>query len=224
MIQGEIMITQPEPFFRQTAVTVRTTDNEILTGVGYPNAFIDPITGNFHGTYEGPYPGQGVMVGFLNGNAHSPIVVNRFPYQGNKNTLLSPMYNNPMTKQLRDATDIIIGHFSGSFLSFNTGLISGKLPGSISLSAKTDIEISALVSASMTATTTTINGDAELKLTGGIIQIKSTAQSMRTLIDGLFGVLVQLKTAGSPTTHVIDASTVSLLNAEKAKWALLLEE
>lgn len=231
LIQGEILITEPEPFFKQTVVTVRTAENEILSEVGYPNAFVDPITGNVHGMYEGPYPGQGVMVGFLNGNSHSPVVVNRYPYQGNKNTVLSPLYNTPMARSLYDATDIVIGHFTGSLLSFNTGLISGKLPGSVTLSATTemdisattDMAISALISASVTATTTTINGDAELKLTGGIIQIKSTAQSMKDLIDGLFGVLVQLKTAGSPTTHVIDATTIALLNAEKAKWALLLE-
>jgi hypothetical protein len=231
MIQGEILITQPEPLFRQTAVTVRTDNNEILTGVGYPNAFIDPITGNLHGTYEGPYPGQSVMVGFLNGNSHSPVVVNRYPYQGNKNTLLTPLYNSPMTRSMYDATDIIIGHFTGSVLSFNTGLLSGKLPGSVTmsattameLSATTDMAISALVTASVTATSTTINGDAELKLTGGIIQIKSTAQSMKTLIDGLFDVLTKFGTAGSPVKHVVDPATIALLNAEKAKWALLLE-
>lgn len=231
VIKGEVLLPQPEPFFRQNACTVKLAKGGMISGVAYPGAFIDPITGNLHGSFEGVIPGQMVTVGFLNGNSAAPYVVNRYPYQGVANSLTEFAYHQPLTQHLYDSTDVLMGHFSGSIIRFNTGLISGKLPGSISVEAMTDLEmtantafsVSSLISASVSSLTTTINGDAELKLNGGIIQIKSTAQSMKTLIDGLIDILVGFKTAGSPTNHVTDPSVIIKLNAEKVKWAGLLE-
>lgn len=232
VLKGEVMTPQPEPFFRQNAVTVKLAKGGVITGVAYPNAFIDPITGNLHGSFEGVIPGQMVTVGFLDGNSSAPYIVNRYPYQGVANSLTEFAYHQPLTQHMYDATDVLIGHFSGSIIRFNTGLISGKLPGSISVEAMTDLEMTAntkfsvasLLEASISSLATTINGDAELKLNGGIIQIKSTAQSMKTLIDSLIGILVGFKTVGSPTNHVTDPTVITQLNAEKVKWAGLLEE
>lgn len=137
---GEIMITEPEPLFRQNMVTVSMSRGGTISSVAYPGAFIDPLTGNLHGTYEGPIPGQMVAVGFENGNQASPYVVNRYPYQGKGNTLLESKYINPLTTAGFDATDVIIGHFSGSYLSFNTGILSGNLPGSVTLNVMTDFD------------------------------------------------------------------------------------
>ena len=84
VITGEVFIPQPEPIFSQTAVSVNLTKGGTLTGVAYPGAFIEPITGNLHGVYEGPIPGQMVNVGFIEGNSAAPFVLNRYPYQGER--------------------------------------------------------------------------------------------------------------------------------------------
>lgn len=141
MMSGEIEFTEPEPLFRQNMVAVKPAKGGRITSVAYPGAFIDPISGNLHGTYEGPIPGQMVMVGFENGNVNSPFVVNRYPYQGAGNTLTELKYINPLTASLFDSTDVMMGHFSGSYMSFNTGILSGKTPGSFTLSVLTDVEI-----------------------------------------------------------------------------------
>ena len=149
IMTGEIFLAQPEPLFQQTGVTVNLTKGGMLTGVPYPNAFIDPISGNMHGLYEGPIPGQMVGVGFVEGNSAAPIIVNRYPYQGVGNTFTEPSYILPLTQSLYNSTDIILGHFTGSYLSFNTGvpIPTGELPGSVTLSALTDLSLAAAIGA-----------------------------------------------------------------------------
>jgi len=199
---GEIIFPQPEPLFAQNLVTIKMARGGQISSVAYPGAFIDPITGNLHGTYEGPIPGQMVTVGFENGNQATPFVVNRYPYQGTGNSLTELRYINPLTKSMYDATDVLVGHFSGSVMSFNTGILSGKLPGSVTLSAMTDLELNSNL----------------------FVQIKNPVQSMKTLIDALLDILDGFATSGSPTAHVTDPATKALIAAEKAKWALLLKE
>ena len=223
VISGEVLFPQPEPLFSQTAVTVKLTKGGMITGVAYPGAFIDPITGNLHGMYEGPITGQMVAVGFMDGNSSSPYIVNRFPYQGCGNSFTQMDYINPLTKKLYDSTDVLIGHFSGSTIRFNTGILSGKLPGSISVEATTSMDIVANLDVSVDALDIALTATAELKLNANIIQIKTTAQSMKTLIDSLIDAIVAIKTVGSPTNHLLDPSTITALNTEKAKWAGLLE-
>lgn len=140
MIGGEVKILEAEPLFKQNYVSVDLAVGGTMTSVAYPGAFIDPVSGNIHGSYEGPIPGQMVMVGFENGNAHAPFVVNRYPYQGTGNSFTESAYINPLTKAMFDATDVITGHFSGSYLSFNTGILSGKLPGSVTINSMTQLE------------------------------------------------------------------------------------
>jgi hypothetical protein len=192
MLAGEVLITEPEPLFKQNMVTIGMARGGTVTSVAYPGAFIDPISGNLHGSYEGPIPGQMVMVGYENGNASSPFVVNRYPYQGKGNTLVENKYINPLTQKGFDATDVIMGHFSGSYLSFNTGILSGELPGSVTLAS----------------------------ITG--FSIKSATQDFKTLIDALLDILRDFSTAGSPVAHTTDAATKAKIAVEKAKWALLV--
>jgi hypothetical protein len=92
MIAGEVLLPQPEPLYKQNMVTVQLARGGNITSVAYPGAFIDPYTGNMHGMYEGPIPGQMVIVGFENGNSSAPFVVNRYPYQGIGNTLVENQY------------------------------------------------------------------------------------------------------------------------------------
>jgi hypothetical protein len=140
---GEIEATEPEPLFRQNMVTIKYAQGGKSTSVGYPGAFIDPISGNMHGLYEGPIPGQMVVVGFIDGNRHSPYVLNRYPYQGYGNTSVESKYINPLTTATFDPTDVILGHQSGSFMVFNTGSPLGinGLPGSVKIKTVSDFTV-----------------------------------------------------------------------------------
>jgi len=246
---GEIFITQPEPLFRQNMVTVKLARGGTIKNVAYPGAFIEPVSGNIHGLYEGPIPGQMVSVGFANGNLDSPYVTNRYPYQGTGNSFTELQYFNPLSKAGINATDVIMGHFSGSYLSFNTGILpSTEIPGSVRLKAMTDfncvsntnILFDAIVSAEVKSAAAKLTGSAtatvgapDVKLSstlGGeidvqaLIKIKNAAQSMKTLVDTLIDVVSGLSTTncvpGAPVA--LSPATIALLAAEKAKWALLL--
>jgi len=209
MLAGEVLITEPEPLFKQNMVTVALARGGNITSVAYPGAFVEPVSGNIHGTYEGPIPGQMVMVGFENGNSGTPFVVNRYPYQGNGNTLTELAYTNPLTRALYDSTDVIMGHFSGSYISLNTGILSGQLPGSITVGAVTDLNLNA-------------NTNIALNSLFGLVSINSATQNMKTLVDAFLDILTNFGTTGSPTNHVTNAATKALIAAEKVKWALLL--
>lgn len=175
ILVGEVEIPEPEPLFTQNMVSVSLARGGRITSVAYPGAFIDPITGNFHGTYEGPIPGQMVMVGFENGNVNTPFVVNKYPYQGTGNTLVEDGYINPMTRSGFASTDVIIGHFSGSYMSFNTGILpSTALPGSVTINAISDFDVTAttnilldsLVTAEVKGTIVTLTGSTHIELNG----------------------------------------------------------
>ena len=176
MISGEILIPEPEPFFNQNMVTIRTTDEGRMTSVLYPGAFIEPVSGNLHGSYDGPYPGQMVMVGFRNGNMNDPFVVNKYPYQGTGNTLVEAGYKLPLTKALYNPSDVMIGHFSGSFLSFNTGvpIVANGIPGSVKLKSVTDMLLDAgttfiadsLITAKISSKIVTLEGAVSVELNG----------------------------------------------------------
>jgi len=215
-LSGEIAFAEPEPIFKQNMVTVNLTRGGKITSVAYPGAFIDPITGNLHGTYEGPIPGQMVTVGFENGNNSDPVVINRYPYQGYGNTLTESAYINPLTRSFFDSTDVMIGHFSGSYLSFNTGILSGQIPGSVSLNAATDFNLSANINLKFNST---LGANFELNT---LVSINSTTQSMKTLVDNLLDILDTFGTTGSPVAHTTDAVTKAKIAIEKTKWALLL--
>jgi hypothetical protein len=218
---GEIVFAEPEPFFRQNMVTVKLARGGQLTSVAYPGAFIDPVTGNLHGTYEGPISGQMVSVGFENGNQASPIVVNRYPYQGVGNSLTEFKYINPLTFARYDSTDVIVGHFSGSFLSFNTGILSGELPGSVSINAMTDFGVfsnltmllESLVTAEFKSAITTITGSTYVALNGitnfavKYTEMKTAFDTLRTDLNNLTpGVISPTVSAGTPSVADMSAA------------------
>ena len=251
MMAGEVEITQPEPIFKQNMVTVKFSRGGRTSTVAYPGAFKDPLSGNIHGIYEGPIQGQMVMVGFENGNSAAPFVVNRYPYQGVADTTTELDFINPLTKAQIDATDVIVGHFSGSFLSFNTGILSGKLPGSADLKVISDfnVAIGALFSVQSALATTflsdlgsqveigagvAVTGPAAHTITsdlsgaisiGALLKLENTAHSLgelvASLIDTVSGLVTTPAAVGAPCT--LDAATIALLTAEKEKFALLLE-
>lgn len=200
MLAGEILYTEPEPLFKQNMVTVGMgRDSGRITSVAYPGAFISPVTQSLHGTYEGPIPGQMVMVGFENGNASTPFVVNRYPYQGKGNTLYEGAYFQPLTKNLIDSTDVLIGHFSGSYMSFNTGILSGEVPGSVTIGAitgfkaiaNTTILLDSLVTAEVSSLIVKLTGTTNVQLNGNTnfavkyTELKTAFDLLRTEVNAL---------------------------------------
>jgi hypothetical protein len=190
---GEIAGVSQEPIYKQTTVSVELARGGKINAVAYPGAFIDPVTGNLHGTYEGPIEGQMVVIGFENGNSNSPYVINRYPYQGRGNTLTEQAYINPLTKKGFHANDVLLGHFSGSYMSFNTGIApSVKLPGSITVNSVNDFELlsganillDAILSAEVKSDIVKIYGTTHIELNGNSDNAINYA-AMKTAFDQL---------------------------------------
>ncbi|MHA2367080.1 MAG: hypothetical protein ACXAC7_24220 [Candidatus Hodarchaeales archaeon] len=230
LVAGEVKIIEPEPLYRQNMVTVALGRGGDETSVAYPGAFIDPVTGNLHGTYEGPIPGQMVMVGYENGNSKSPFVVNRYPYQGAGNTLFEPAYINPLTRSLIDSTDVIVGHFTGSSLRFNTGILSGQIPGSVTLNATTNFDLSAnttillssLVTAEMSSLISKVTGITHIELNGNTnfaikyIEMKTAFDLMKTEINNNL-TLIQTAIAGVGGSYTPVPVTADMSGAQNLK-------
>ena len=184
MITGEISGTNPEPLFQQTTVDVDLTRLGTITEVAYPGAFFDPESGNLHGIYEGPIKGQMVIIGFENGNQAAPFVVNRYPYQGIGDTVSETDYINPLTMAGFDAEDVIIGHYSGSYIAFYTGITSGELPGSVELNSATDLTLTvgsnfsleAEIEAKIKSVTVKVDVDTEIDLEAPVVKLTANTQ------------------------------------------------
>lgn len=182
---GEVFLNQIEPAFKQNAVTVNLSKGGRIEGVPLPGAFIDPITGNLHGSYDGPITGQMISLGFVDGNSAAPIILNKYPYQGKGNTLTELSFITPMFLAGYDATDTLMGHFSGSKIGLYTGLnpIGGHLPGSIgidaftecNITANTNILLDALVSAEVKSVLVKMTGSVSAEISAPLVKIDGSA-------------------------------------------------
>jgi hypothetical protein len=185
IMTGEVFLNLPEPLFRQNAVVVKLSQNGKMSPVGVPGAFIDPISGNLHGSYDGPITGQMVSIGFLRGDSSAPIILNKYPYQGVGNTLTEAAFLTPMYIAGYDATDTLMGHFSGSVIGLYTGInpIGGRLPGSIgidaftecNITAQTDILLDALVSAEVKSALVKLTGTVSAEIAAPLVKIDGSA-------------------------------------------------
>lgn len=247
IITGEIQFTQPEPIFNQNMVTVKpSTDSGRIGNVAYPGAFIDPISGNLHGTYEGPIMGQMVAVGFVNGNRNSPFVVNKYPYQGTGNTLFSAKYKTPLTKASYNADDVMMGHYSGSFLSFNSGfpITANGIPGSVKLKAATDFNLESgnevilksILSTDLQSAIVKLTGSTNVQLNGNTnfavkyTELKSAFDTLKTDFNNLvtaYNSHIHITTATigagatpgviSPTATIGTSSTADMSASKNSK-------
>lgn len=212
ILTGEVLLNQPEPVFSQNAVTVALSKGGNISGVGIPGAFIDPITGNLHGVYEGLMPGQMVTLGFVDGNDKAPIILNRYPYQGVGNSLTRRSYRTPMFLAGYSPNDTLIGNISGSVIGLYTGInsLGGRLLGSIgidaftecNITAQTDILLDALVSAEVKS--------ALVKMTGSV---KAVISAPQITIDGSATVEINGNTKNFVTHLELDTALQSLITA-----------
>jgi hypothetical protein len=227
---GEILVARPEPLFRQTLVDIQLAKGGRINGAAYPGAFIDPMTGNLHGIYEGPIPGQMVSIGFANGNLDAPYVVNRYPYQGVGNTFTESQYINPLTNAGFHPTDVIVGHFSGSYMSLNTGILpSTELAGSIRLKAITDfncesganILLDAIVSSELKAATAKLTGTTLAEVSATTSKLKGTTLAEVSATTKSEIKAAEVKLSSTPG-GVIDVQTlIQIKNATQSMKTLV---
>jgi hypothetical protein len=212
---GEVFLNQVEPAFKQNAVSIKLSKGGRIDGVPLPGAFIDPFTGNLHGSYEGVIPGQMISIGFVDGNSAAPIILNRYPYQGKGNTLVEDQFLTPMYKAGYMATDVLLGHFSGSKIGLYTGGgLNGALPGSIGIDAFTECNVTAKTNILLDALVSAEVKSAMIKLTGST-SIESSAPS--------------IKSNGSTTNEIsaplvkIDGSATVEINGNTKQFVTWLE-
>ena len=58
----------------------------------------------------------------------------------------------------------------------------------------------------------------------GLVEIKNAAEELSSITSDLIDELIDLKTFGSPTQHVVDPATVTALQGIKTRYAALLGE
>lgn len=105
-----------------------------------------------HGLYWPPLPGQTVALGFVDGCASAPIVLQRYSTYVSKDPTLESMHFMPITQHLHSARDLVLGHYQGSYLAFR----STSLPGQVDMYAQTLMQLQAMASMTLTAPTVSL--------------------------------------------------------------------
>lgn len=206
IVDGYIVAPQPEPLWEQGLVTVRLSRGGILGNVPYPGAHVSasvaglpsPQISMIHGLYEAPLPGQHVVLGFVEGNAQAPIVLNKYPYNPTPNPIFASAFFLPHTRLGIGITDVVLGHHTGSMIALRGTL---PLPGSIEIDATTTVGITskAGVQVKTLATVTVegikvdisdnITGMNKISVSGVKIEITSMPGGMINIIPGAGGML-----------------------------------
>jgi hypothetical protein len=195
---AEVLIPQAEPFFRQHKVSAQLIRGGILTSVAWPgpNVVVSETgvpspTGGIHGLFEAPMPGQQVLVGFVDGNAHNPVVVQKYPYNASHNPVLEAAYYLPMTSKAVGPTDVILGHHTGSFIALRGTL---PLPGAIEVECPTTFRVNARVGVDVLTL-------GKIKISGGATGVEISDLVGNTITIATTG--IQLKTASGDSAKWI---------------------
>jgi len=139
---GEVALPQPEPLFKQDMVTVNLVKGGMLTSVAWPGPNVVFPGAGIHGLWEPPLPGQQVLVGFVDGRASDPVVVQKYPYNPSQDPALEAAYFMPMTQQAHGIFDIVLGHITGSYMAFRTTL---PLPGAVEINSPTILDVNSTI-------------------------------------------------------------------------------
>lgn len=144
---AEVILPQPEPMFMQHLVTVEFLKGGKSTGVCWPGPHVSLSKAGIpagsaqaiHGLWEAPMPGQMVLVGFESGNYNAPMVVQKYPYNPSKRPDMKAAYYLPLTTMGHGSFDVVLGHFTGSFVALRGGPMG--LPGQIEVNAMTYLSL-----------------------------------------------------------------------------------
>lgn len=145
---ARIVRPEPEPAYNNVTVRVEFEEGFEKGTVGWPgpNVCVGPSGQNdgssigIHGFYDGPLPGQEVLVGFVGGQANAPIVVQKYPHRIDKRPQFDKLHLNPLTTQFHQSDDVLMGGYSGSFVA-----VRGKfpLPGEVHVSSVSSVLVEA---------------------------------------------------------------------------------
>lgn len=148
---------EPEPLYNNTKVQVQLLQNGTkMSGVGIPNASVNTtkaglpgiVSSAIHGLYESPVMGQQVVVGYLDGNSLSPIVLAKYPYRTNEIEAYEEVHSLPMVKKGYNYSDVALGHYLGSYIALRTII---PIPGTIEVNSVSKIEMTSKLQTEFTA-------------------------------------------------------------------------
>jgi hypothetical protein len=201
---GFVIKIHEEPKYKTTLVSVQLIDGGIIEEVPFPTPNIitnemGKITGKIkmiHGLYEPIMPGQYVLVGFIDGNSQKPIIINKYQYKAIPSTgSIDNLFTNPLSKLNFQSSDIILGHYSGSYLSIHaktpipghvqiSSISSMELKSKLGIVMKSDLEVN--IKAGKTPSENSIKLDSKV----GKIEVQSSSQ-------------ITMKSGQSPMDNVI---------------------
>ena len=201
---GEVVLVHPEPAYAQMMASVRIRKGGILTTVAVPgpNVALTPAgipagagAIGIHGLYDPPLPGQEVVLGFIGGNAYSPVVLAKLPYNASDDPTMEVAHTAPMTKFGHMPLDIVLGHFNGSYLAFRSmlpipGNVELKASASLNLSSKLNTNVSALANVNISSVmSTSIDAVMSVALTGkmSVSMADGTTGITKVAIDAVLG-------------------------------------
>lgn len=207
---GEIEKIHSEPEMAIGLVGIRMMKGGKIDFVPFPGAsFVTGTDGKpstnakaIHGLYESPVEGQQVAIGFIEGNSHDPIILQKYPYNPSPKTEMQPSYVLPLTKLQHDPSDVILGHYSGSYIA-----LRGKLPipGAIEIEVPTDFYLHAATSIKQETEgncQVIAAKNIELKDTNGSYYIKIDAENSKIDIVAGSGADINITTTGGGKLNV----------------------
>lgn len=223
LLLGSISGTRLEPVFKENTVDINYLMGGFSYHVAWPGGQYNassagvqsPSSQQVHGLWEAPLPGQQVLVGFVDGSQGNPVVINKYPYNPSLDPIYAPAHTSPLIQKQHSPTDVILGHFSGSWIALRGTL---PLPGHIDISSVSTMKLFSQLDAEFN-----VADNAKIKMNAtGLISIFNTAQSLKTIMDDLIDTISGLTTFGSPTNHALSPTVITQLTAIKVRLALLL--
>lgn len=196
---GSVLVPQPEPLYKQHAVTVQLVKGGKITNVAWPGAQVNMgptgtvpggIAHGLHGLWESPLAGQQVLLGFVDGSASDPIVINKYPYNALQRPDLEIMHSLPLTLMAHGPTDVVLGHHTGSFIA-----LRGTLPlpaqidiaslSAISITAVAFVEIISTLQCSITSSQFSVTAATAASITGATISMTSLGSIIMTAVPSV---------------------------------------
>lgn len=230
MTLGTIDIVRAEPIYRQTAIDVQYVQGGGDTNVAWPGPQVNasvaglasPSSQQIHGLWEAPLPGQQVLVGFVEGNLADPIVINKYPYNALQDPAYEAAHNQPLTQKEHGPLDVVLGHFTGSFIALRGTL---PLPAHIDVYSESSMLFESQVETSIKSLDVKIESTTGAKVytkSSGLIAIFNAVESLQSILSDLIDATSGIITTGSPAVHTVNAASQTALLAIKTRVNLLL--
>lgn len=144
LLLAQVTDVQAEPEYKQHSVVVEFIRGGQLGFVGWPGPHVavdqngspSPSPAGIHGLFEAPLAGQQVLVGFVEGDTCSPVVVQKYGYNPSQDPAIETAYFLPMLSQAHGERDVVLGSFTGCYIALRGTF---PLPGEIDISSPTTI-------------------------------------------------------------------------------------